>query len=223
MPYPQQRKASLPPAIQSAINNLKFGLNGSNPDCKVLGVGGAFQRVLICNRTALLRAVFNRDGQVNGFTNNALTTWYIFTTLENKLSLTIDHVSDENGTVYNSAISGQVYQMSTPQNQMFARMLNQPMAGIVHDRFDTYWLLGSDQPIRLKSLSSFTGSGESELNGYNWSIEMAERVAPVELTKSVINNLVLNPSINCGLPYGISTNTLTFGTCNIASFASTVI
>lgn len=223
MAYAQQRIGNLPSGLQAYLATLNFGLTSSTPVCKFGVVGGVVQKVLLANRTQLLQALVNADGQIDGFENNPLTTWVIFTALDYKTVLGYEAPSDANGNTYKTSLSGQAYYHSTPLNQFFARMLNQEMAAIVKDGAGVYWFLGYDQPLRRKTLSATTGVGETDLNGYSWSIETTERIAPYEILAAAAQGVVLDPSVNCDLPYNGSINTLTFGSCNISAFGSIII
>lgn len=221
--YPQQRTPNIPSQIQAFIQAQGFGLNSSTPSCLFGLVPGVVEKILLCNRTQLLDALINVDGQVEGFANNPLTTWYVLNALTNRTTVNYDAPSNENGNVYITTMSGQAYYSSTILNQWFARTLNQPLAAIVKDRKGAYWLLGNDQPLRRKSLLSKSGAAGAELNGYEWTLATTERTPPLEVLPDVAANLVLDPNVNCSLPYNVTLNILTFGTCNISAFGSVII
>lgn len=219
--YPQARKAVLPAQLTAQLATLNCGVVG-NGDCKTLGVGGV-SKILMAERTELLRFTMNTSGQIDSFVSKPLTIWSVLTAEDNKTELAYERSLDENASLFKLTLSGQLYQLTTLQNFVFNRLINLELAVILKDRFGVYWFLGSDAPVRIATQTGTTGSGQQDYNGYNFSFKFNERVAPVEVLADAADSIVLDANDNCSIPYITTLPILTFGTCNIQSFLSTTI
>lgn len=219
--YPQQRKAQLPLQLQAQLLTLACGLMANQP-CPNFGVGGV-RRALVAERTELLVSLLNNSGQVSDFNSKPLTIWYPLYQPENSLKLEFERVNDENGVVYNSKVTGRWYQLTTTHSIMISKLSNTPLAMLLEDKFGVWWLLGRDQPVRLKNVRGTTGSGQTDANGYEFEFSVRERFHPFEVLTDAVESLTLDPDSNCSIPYVVTLPVQTYGTCDIDNFLTTII
>ena len=108
--------------------------------------------------------------------------------------------SDTNGTTfYDTQLTFQIPKMSAAKRLELLALAVGNMCVMVRDNNDTYWALGLDNPVALTAGSANTGTNFGDANGYTYTLQDLNIVAPYEITKSIIVGIT-DSNISIPLP-----------------------
>ena len=108
--------------------------------------------------------------------------------------------SDTNGTTFfDTQLTFQIPKLSAAKRLELLALAVGNMTVMIRDNNDSYWIIGLNNPVVLTAGSANSGTNFGDANGYSYTLQDINTVAPYEVTKSIIVG-VTDSNISLPLP-----------------------
>jgi len=179
-----------------------YSFAGQVRDCKENA--GGVKEIYICDAADV--ASYTIDGttkKVTAITMEAGKTFKTYQLRKQTASMvTTVNTDDTAGTTYFSTdVIFNIPKMEAAKRLELLALAVGNMAVIVRDNNDIYWALGLDFPVSLTAGSAGTGTNWGDANAYSYTLNEMNRVAPYEITSTVIAAIV-DANISAPVPAG---------------------
>ena len=162
----------------------------TTPQVCSLSAGGV-KKILLAPAADVGTLLFTDDNLniVTGFQYQSFIAafWIVLEPTRQQTKLT-EAYSDENGPIYDVEISSNLVRIDEDKRGFFEELQSNPVAAVIQDYNDKFWIVGIDAPLRLTAYTAGTDP-QGGISQYAFSLSGRSRFRMVELSTTAANGL----------------------------------